>query len=118
VFSAAELTDLRADQEDAMDKTCLVVTHGATVSDSAGGWTPGTDTTVSVACRVGPPSNDERVIAERLGQQVDAVVTLPYDTTLSAANSITVDGVTYQVEGINAAQSFVTAVRALVTVQR
>lgn len=111
MFAAAELTELRADQVAAMDLTCVISTPGAAVSDLAGGFTDGTATTVSVACRVGPPSTDERETSSRLGQQADAVLTMPYGTSIPEGASITVGGHTYQEIGTNAGQSFQVAVR-------
>ena len=111
MFVTAELTELRADQTSTMDLACVISTQGVAVSDGAGGFTDGTATTVSVACRVGPPSTDEREVASRLSQALDAVLTLPWGTAVPATGSIAVGGRTYQVEGTNDGQSYATAVR-------
>ncbi len=114
MFSVEELTEYRADQVSAMPDVCLVSTPGASVSDGAGGFTDGTATTITVACRVGPPSTAEREIASRLGQETDTVVTMPYGTLIPEGATITAGGTAYQEVGVNVGQSFGTAVRVRV----
>lgn len=116
LFSAAELADLRATQEDAMPMTCSVSVPGTATADGMGGWIEGTPTaTAGIACRVGSPSATDQQIAGKQGQSVDSVVTLPYGTNVPDSSAITVvdTGKTYDVQFTNAEQTYRTAVRAV-----
>lgn len=117
MFSVVELADLRAEHVASFDKSCVISTPGTPVDDEAGGSTAGSPTTATVACRVGPPTAQERDIAGRLGQELDAVITLPHDTTLPESASIAVSGETFQVVGTNEDQSYLVALRARVKQQ-
>lgn len=113
MFTAAELTDLRAEQTAAMPLTCTVVTRGAEVDDAYGGTTPGPETTETVACRIGVPSGSDQAVADRLGSVVDATVTLPYGTTVAATARIEQGSRAYEVVTTNDEQAYQVAVRAL-----
>jgi hypothetical protein len=112
-FSDDELADMRAEQESSFDQTCTVRTFGAIVVDVEGGGDP-TSTETSVPCRVGNPTAQERVIAARLGQEMDNVVTLPYGTVVASTTKIVVDSSTYEVVTTNDGQSNQAAVRVMV----
>lgn len=115
LITAADLADFRATQAANMPFTCVVTNYAADVDDGAGGTTPGATTTVSVACRVGVPSANDQKVAERLGQIVDALLTLPYGTAVTDRSTIAVSdtGRSYDVVYVNTEQSNQTAVRAV-----
>ena len=113
MFTAAELTDLRAEQAAAMPLTCTVVTRAAETSDSYGGTDAPSESTVSVACRIGPPNGSDQQVAERLGVVVDAVVTLPYGTTVPQRGRVEQGGRAYEVVTTNDEQAYQVAVRVL-----
>lgn len=112
-FTAVDLAELRAEQIAAMDTTCAVLTPALAVSDGAGGSTPGTQTSVTVVCRVGNPTALEGLTADRQSQDTDVAITVPYGVAVTRASEITVGGVTYRVVNENTIQSNGVAVRAL-----
>jgi len=112
-FTASDLAELRAEQIAAMDKSCAVLTPVAGVSDGAGGSTPGTPSSATVVCRVGNPTAQEGVTAERQSQDTDVAITLPFGTLVTRSSEITVGGNTYRVVNDNTIQSNGVAVRAL-----
>lgn len=117
-FSAAEMADLAAVHVLTFDRMCALVTPGAMTSDGAGGETEGTPSSVTVACRIDPAGAIDQQIAERLGQTVDAVVTLPLGTVVTDTQRIEAQdgGAVYEVVSTNTDpdQSWRTAVQALV----
>ena len=117
-FSAADLADLAAVHALTFDQTCAVVTPGVMTSDGAGGATEGAPSAVTVACRIDPAGAVDQQIADRLGQTVDAVVTLPLGTVVTANQRIDAPagGTMYEVVTTNTDpnQSWQTAVQALV----
>lgn len=117
-FSAADLADLAAVHALTFDQMCAVVTPGAMTSDGAGGETEGAPSAVTVACRIDPAGAIDQQIADRLGQTVDAVVTLPIGTALTETQRIEAPdgGAVYEVVSVNTDpnQSWRTAVQALV----
>lgn len=111
-FTAAELTELRADQVAALDKVCVVGNPAIDVDDAAGGTTPGAATETTVACRIGSPRATDQEVADRLGTVVDTVITMPQGTTVSDRATITCAGRSFEVTNVNTEQSSQTAVRA------
>jgi SPP1 family predicted phage head-tail adaptor len=104
---------MRAQQTASFDKTCLLRTPGSATSDSAGGFTEAAASDASLACRVAPPTGTERAIAERLGREVDTVVTFPHGTSVANTQSVVVGGRTYEVVHVNDDESYQTAVRVM-----
>lgn len=98
-----------------MPFSCVVSTPAAEVIDAAGGTTPGSTTTATVACRVGVPSGNDQKVAERLGLVVDAMITMPYGTSAPERGTIevTTTGKTYEIVRDNSEQSYQTAVRVM-----
>lgn len=115
MFSAAELADLRATQEEWMPDTCTVVIPGDEVDDDAGGTTAGAETETEVACRVGSPNANDQKVADRLSIVFDAAITLPYGTAIDERGRIEVErtGLSYQIVYTNEEQTDATAVRVL-----
>jgi len=117
-FSATDIADLAAIHVQTFDQLCAVVTPGAMTSDGAGGMTEGASSSATVACRIDPAGAIDQQIADRLGQTVDAVITLPIDTIVTALQRIEAPAsdAVYEVVTTNTdpAQSWRTAVTALV----
>lgn len=114
LITAADLAMFRADQAANMPFSCVVTTPGTPTENAYGGEDAGTPITVTVNCRVGVPNASDQKTAERLGQVVDALVTLPYGTSVpdSATIAVSDTGRSYDVAYTNAEQSDQTAVRA------
>jgi len=107
------MTQMRAQATASLDRVCTLRTATLGTSDSAGGFSAETTHDATVACRISPPSGSDRIIAERLGVDMDAVITLPHGTT-AAVTSRVIDDTTsdrYEVAHANPSQSWKTAVR-------
>lgn len=83
------------------------VTHTPRVSDGAGGYTDGTPTTATYACRVQPEltTPQERLAGGTVQALVYWDVHLPYTAVVSAQDTITVAGTVYQVQGVTTGRS-------------
>jgi len=102
VFSAAELTRLRAMQTDFLPDTCSIQTYTA-ASDSQGGRTDTwTTTQTGVPCRVWPSdlSPSERVTLERLATERVYAVTVPVTITVTERDRIVWSGHTLEVKSV------------------
>lgn len=88
------------------DATALV-THTPRVSDGAGGYTDGTSTTATYACRVQPGliTPQERLAGGTVQALVYWDVQLPATAVVSAQDTITVAGTVYQVQGVTTGRS-------------
>jgi SPP1 family predicted phage head-tail adaptor len=112
LLSAAQLSQMRAQQTASLDQTCTLRTPAGEVSDDAGGTTPsGSVTDASVACRLGIPNGQEREIAARLGRDITATITFPHGTAVATTQQIVVGGNTYEVVDVNDDSSYKTATR-------
>lgn len=113
LLSSDQLTQIRAQATESLDRTCTLRTITLGASDSAGGFGSDTTADTTVACRIAPPSARDRVIAERLGIEMDAVITLPYGTTAPVTADVldATTGERYQIVHANAGQSYRTATR-------
>lgn len=113
LLSSAQLTQIRTQAQASLDRTCTLRSVTLGLSDSAGGFSTDSTSDASVSCRVAPPTGRDRIIAERLGLEMDAVITLPHGTT-APVTAIVIDdtsGEQYQVVHANAGQSYRTATR-------
>lgn len=99
VLTAGELAQARADAATLLPESCVISTPGARTF-AEGGWSDGTPTTVTVACRIGPLSAREAVIGGELTTQTDAVITLPAGTSVPSGATITLNGRVYAVVGV------------------
>jgi SPP1 family predicted phage head-tail adaptor len=107
LVTAAELADLKAEQVDALPDTCVLKTKTAT--NTSTGRTYVEATVATVACRVGPLSQEERLTASRLGVDVDAVIAFADSQAILPAYRITTGGVTYEVIGPDVDRTWRTA---------
>ena len=78
LLSARELVQLRQTQDAAATTSCVIRTTPE-VADTQGGTTAGAPVDMPATCRIGPPAGDERIIAERIGQVIDVVLTVSVD---------------------------------------
>ena len=114
LLPTSDLTAMRAEQTKALPSTCTIVRRSV-AADGLGGQTE-TWTTLasSVACRLAPMSYRERVAAQQFGGEETWHVTLPYGQDVTAADRVTVSGVTYEVKAIESGGAWETAKRLLV----
>lgn len=97
----SELDQIRVDLETTLPDTCNILSL-TTTSDGMGGWSEAWGTTYSlVACRLDFIGGNERVNVGALMPYSRAIVTLPQDTVISAANRIEHDGNVYTVQAVN-----------------
>jgi SPP1 family predicted phage head-tail adaptor len=107
LVTAAELADLKAEQVDALPDTCVLKTKTATNTSTGRIYTEGGDTTV--ACRVGPISREEQILAGRTGIVADAVIAFADSQAVTNGQRITTGGVTYEVIGPDVDRTWRTA---------
>ena len=113
LLTTEQLTRMRAQTSESLDRVCTLRTLIPGASDSAGGFSADDAADLSVACRIAPPSARDRVIAERLGLEMDTVITLPHGTAAATTAEVLDDatGERYQIVHANPAQSYRTATR-------
>lgn len=109
MLTTAELAQIRADVDDLLPDTCDILELIRT-SDSAGGWseTWGTATAgTAVSCRFDlmQSAGVENVDNAALTPYTRAVLSLPYDTTITTENRVKVSSVNYAVTSVNINQS-------------
>jgi hypothetical protein len=113
MLSDADLATMRATQEVALPETCTRV-RTPLVADGQGGYTKGTATTATLACRVssrGLPS-EYLQMATATGKEL-RMVTLPHGSDVKRTDTLLIDGVTYQVIGFASAGDWETALRVV-----
>jgi hypothetical protein len=112
-----ERTQLEATQASSFDTSCVLLTT-IEVADSSGGTTEVPSVNVVTVCRIGTPTGDERIVADRIGQVIDVVITVPWEhrDAVSARTRILVPNIVnptaqYEIVFTNAEQSYGVAVR-------
>jgi len=112
VLSAAEITSMRATQEEALPDTC-VISRATLTADGAGGQTETWATVATVACRVAAMGGRgaERLIADRLSAVTPYVVTLPAETDVEPEDRIVIGTRTLEVAAVLAIEGWETARR-------
>ena len=95
LVTAAELADLKGEQADALPDTCVIKSVAWT--NTRTGRTAVETTVATVACRVGPLSQEEQITANRLGITVDAIIAFADSQAVTAVQRIATGGVTYEV---------------------
>lgn len=116
MLSESELTAMRETAGSALPGTAVVYSQ-QWVSDGGGGgtttWTP----SGTVSCRIAPlngAGESEVVTGARITPEADAIVTLPYGTSITTEARLLIDGGTYNVEAIRL-RHYATTVRVEVT---
>lgn len=106
-LSATELAQIRDDIEGLLPDTCHILSLTRT-SDNAGGWSEAWGTaTALVACRLDYKMVTDKMTGERLKSFSEAILTMPYDTSITSANRIEVSGAQWTVQGVNVNQSWI-----------
>lgn len=116
-LTSAELAQMREAIEDLMPDSCDILQLTQT-SDGAGGLvdTWGTATGgVSVPCRLdfGTPGN-EAMSNSSLTPFQKGIVSMPYNYTVTHANRLKINSITYSVQGVNTNQSWIGVKRVIV----
>lgn len=114
-LSSADLSYMRETLSDLMPGTCHILSLTQT-SDGQGGFTETWGTAVSsVACRFDSANGSQygrELIAGGALQPFNAyVVTMPYDTAVTAANRIEFSGNQYSVIGVDSDKSWEASTR-------
>lgn len=114
-LSVRELAQLRADIGELLPDTCDILAITRT-SDGAGGWSETTSTVASaVPCRLDFPNPGKEVVSNASNTPFKTgTLSMAYDQTVTTANQILKGGVTYNVIGVNAGQSWIGVVRCVV----
>jgi len=105
-LSAEELRQMRDDIEDLMPDTCSILSLAYT-RDNQGGMieTWGT-ATASVSCRIDFDSGRESLTNSAIQPFARAMLSVPYDTTITPANRVTWGSYTFNVVAVNLGQSW------------
>lgn len=98
MLTAAELAEMRSVQDEAMAASC-VISRKTLVSDGMGGFTETWAASGTVSCRVWPAteSGAESLIADRITESDAWVITVPYNTDITAKDRVVADGRTFEV---------------------
>lgn len=111
-LTARELMQMQADINDLLPDTCDILTVAYT-SDSEGGFTETWGTaTAGVKCRIDYRSGTERMTGGAIQPYNKAVISLPYNTTISATNRIKSGAYTWSILSLNDGQSWQAVKRA------
>lgn len=114
-LSTAELNAIREAVDDLFPDTCNILTL-TQASDGAGGWSDswGT-TTASAICRLDFPSPGKEAMASAsLTPFKRGMVSMPYNTTVTPANRMEINSLTYNIIGVNTNQSWIGVKRIIV----
>lgn len=107
-FDAAELADLRADVQELMDQTALIVTAGRT-SNGRGGqtedWGAGATTVSTICCVLPASSRGDQVEGQKQSSDQRRRMRFPYGTVITTLNRIRIGALTYEVLGVLSDQS-------------
>lgn len=111
-LTAVELARLRATQVTALPDTCTIQTATET-KDAVGQvvrtWAAAAE---DVACRLAQLRADERQAGERTSAVTEWVLTVAHDQAITTGQRVVVDTRTFEVVGVNTAESWETATRA------
>lgn len=114
MLSAAELAAMRDIEELVMPSTGVIERYGLT-SDGIGGFTEAWAAVGTVSCDLWPVNQREERERFRSGGQIisksDWFVTVPFDTNITAADRIVVDGRSFEIVFVPSDRSWSTALR-------
>jgi len=114
MFSNAELTSMRATLAELMPDSCAILSVTNT-PDGQGGQTQTWGTvTASVQCRLDPFRGKEVMVGDARQPFNGYVLTLPHDTTITAANRVILGTSTYNVTSVDLNKSWAITRRAYV----
>ena len=107
-LSAEELRQMRDDIEDLMPDTCSILSVAYT-SDGQGGlaetWGTATGGT-AVSCRIDFASGKEALTSGAIQPFTRAMLSVPYDTSLTTDNRVAWGSYTFNVVSVNLGQSW------------
>ena len=102
MFTAAELTSMRATAAEALPGTAIIQSQGW-VSDGGGAgtttWTPAGTSDCRIA-PVGGQGGREEEQGDRITAHAEFIVTLPSDITVTTDDRIVIGSATYNIEAI------------------
>lgn len=112
-LSAEELQQMRDDIEDLMPDTCNILSLAYT-RDNQGGMieTWGT-ATASVPCRIDFNFGRETLTGGAIQPFTRAMLSVPYNTTITASNRVAWGSYTFNVVAVNLGQSWLVVKRAV-----
>lgn len=111
-LTARELAQMRADIEDLFPDTCDILSVAYT-SDSEGGFAEAWGTaTAGVHCRIDYRSGTERMTGGAIQPYSKAVLSIPYNTTISKTNRVKSGSYTWAIVSLNDGQSWQAVKRA------
>jgi len=114
MLTAAELTDMRAVQVQALPSTAVIHRYSLT-SDGMGGFDAAWAAVGTVACRLYPQNTRSMAENANGGSQIISetrwFVTLPYGTGVTAADRLKIGNRTWEIYQVNNTESWQTAVR-------
>ena len=111
-LTARELAQMQADIYDLLPDTCDILSVAYT-SDSEGGFAEAWGTaTAGVKCRIDYRSGTERMTGGAIQPYNKAVISLPYNTTISATNRIKIGDYVWSILSLNDGQSWQAVKRA------
>lgn len=107
-LTAAELAQIRSDIASLLPETCTILGITRT-SDNQGGWTETQGTvTANVPCRMDFPNpGKEQMSGGALIPFKQGILSMAYDVTVTTANQILMNSVTYNVTAVNDNQSWI-----------
>ena len=111
-LTARELAQMQADIYDLLPDTCDILSVAYT-SDSEGGFAEAWGTaTANVHCRIDYRSGRETMVGGAIQPYSKAVISLPYNTTISLTNRVKVGDYVWSIVSINDGQSWQAVKRA------
>ena len=116
MLTTAELTAIKAVQDQAMPDTCTISRKSLT-SDGMGGYTETwSDLATGVSCRLASARYrpEEAAIADKFAGRTLWMLTLPAGTDITNEDRVVISSTTYEVAGMLSAGSWKTALRVLV----
>lgn len=97
-----ELTALRAELESlTLPDTCAILSRTLSVDTMGAPVETWGTATASVACRLDHKQGGEQIQGGAIQPHYSFTLTLPYDTTITAANRVKHGGVTYSVKAVS-----------------
>lgn len=118
MFTAAELADLRSEQNAAMPDTC-VISRPTLSQNDIGEETSSYATSSTVACRLAARTAASYDTERTIGDQWSAFhrwdLTVPYGTDIQTTDRVVIGSRTFEIDSVDAGASYATAIRALVT---
>jgi len=111
-LTARELAQMQADIYDLLRDLCDILSVAYT-ADSEGGFTETWGTaTAKVHCRIDYRSGRENLMGGAIQPYSNALLSIPYNTTINLTNRVKSGGYTWAVKSINDGQSWMAVKRA------